>query len=167
MAFYFHKFISPPPPNFSPTHAATGLSLEPLYKCLNRTILFQLSRPINSVASQATVLDALHVITNNRNLVFGPGNHDTEFLGCLCFCLLQLTDDPETGYAKLKLICSHSACLYHNVIFGFLSFFNPIAYTFSTKWSISYGNKNVKFHLKMCQLAQFFECLNDIQRFCV
>ncbi|GFS12293.1 WD repeat and FYVE domain-containing protein 3 [Elysia marginata] len=81
---------------------STGLSLEPLYKCLNRTILFQLSRPINSIASQASVLDALHVITNNRNLVFGPGNHDTEFLGCLCFCLLQLTDDPETGAANLS-----------------------------------------------------------------
>ncbi|GFN82004.1 WD repeat and fyve domain-containing protein 3, partial [Plakobranchus ocellatus] len=81
---------------------STGLSLEPLYKCLNRTILFQLSRPINSVASQASVLDALHVLTNNRNLVFGPGNHDAEFLGCLCFCLLQLTEDPESSAANLS-----------------------------------------------------------------
>ncbi|XP_035824115.1 WD repeat and FYVE domain-containing protein 3 isoform X2 [Aplysia californica] len=81
---------------------STGISLEPLYKCLNRTVLFQLSRPIDSVASQASVLDALHVLTNNRNLVFGPGNHDNEFLGCLCYCLLQLTEDPETSGANLS-----------------------------------------------------------------
>lgn len=78
--------------------SATGISLDPIYKCLNRTILFQLSRPIDSLASQASVLDALHLLTNNRNLIFGPGNHDNEFLGCLCYCLLQLTEDPESRY---------------------------------------------------------------------
>ncbi|CAL1540510.1 unnamed protein product [Lymnaea stagnalis] len=81
---------------------STGISLDPIYKCMNRTILFQLSRPIDSVASQAGVLDALHVLTNNRTLVFGPGNHDNEFLGCLCYCLLQLTDDPESSGANLS-----------------------------------------------------------------
>ncbi|KAI8741991.1 WD repeat and FYVE domain-containing protein 3 isoform X1 [Biomphalaria glabrata] len=81
---------------------STGISLDPIYKCLNRTILFQLSRPIDSVASQAGVLEALHVLTSNRNLVFGPGNQDSEFLGCLCYCLLQLTVDPESSGANLN-----------------------------------------------------------------
>ncbi|XP_059163899.1 WD repeat and FYVE domain-containing protein 3-like isoform X2 [Physella acuta] len=81
---------------------STGISLDPIYKCLNRTILFQLSRPIDSLASQASVLDALHLLTNNRNLIFGPGNHDNEFLGCLCYCLLQLTEDPESSGANLS-----------------------------------------------------------------
>ena len=76
---------------------AFGLSLDSIYRCLNRTILFQLSRPVDSVAGQAGILEALHTLTNNRSLVFGPSNSDNEFLGCLCFCLLHLTDNPETG----------------------------------------------------------------------
>lgn len=78
--------------------AASGVSLDGIYKSLNRTVLFQLSRPIDSVASQAGVLEALHTLTNNRSLVFGPSNYDQEFFGCLCFCLLHLTEDPEIRY---------------------------------------------------------------------
>ncbi|KAK7508020.1 hypothetical protein BaRGS_00000985, partial [Batillaria attramentaria] len=81
---------------------SSGLSLDSIYKCLNRTILFQLSRPIDSVAGQTGVLDALHTLTNNRSLVFGPSNYDHEFFGCLCFCLLHLTDDPDTGGNSLN-----------------------------------------------------------------
>ncbi|XP_050392525.2 WD repeat and FYVE domain-containing protein 3 [Patella vulgata] len=81
---------------------SSGVSLDPIYKCLNRTILFQLSRPIDSVASQTGVLDSLHKLTSNRSLVFGPGNYDQEFLGCLCYCLLQLTEDPESSGANLS-----------------------------------------------------------------
>ena len=76
---------------------ASGVSLDLIYKSLNRTILYQLSRPLSNVASSTGVLDALHKLTNNRSLVFGPNNYDTEFLICLCYCLLQLTDDPERG----------------------------------------------------------------------
>lgn len=86
---------------FTKYFSATGVSLELIYKCLNRTVLFQLSRPIDSVSCQTSVLEALHVITNSRHLVFGPGNHDPEFLGCLCYCLLQLTEDPEA-----RLVCA-------------------------------------------------------------
>ncbi|XP_023930684.1 WD repeat and FYVE domain-containing protein 3 [Lingula anatina] len=72
---------------------ASGVSLDPIYKCLNRTILYHLSRPTYAVPAQMSVLDALHRLTSNRSLVFGPGNYDQEFIGCLCYCLLQLTDD--------------------------------------------------------------------------
>ena len=74
--------------------SASGLSLDVIYKCLNRAILYQLSRPMYHVSEQMNVLDALHQLTSNRSLVFGPGNYDQEFIGCLCYCLLQLTDDP-------------------------------------------------------------------------
>ncbi|KAK3103345.1 hypothetical protein FSP39_018631 [Pinctada imbricata] len=76
---------------------SSGVSLDLIYRSLNRTILFQLSRPIRNVAVQATVLEALHKLTNNRSLVFGPGNYDQDFLVCLCYCLLQLTGDPNTA----------------------------------------------------------------------
>ncbi|ESO89055.1 hypothetical protein LOTGIDRAFT_154132 [Lottia gigantea] len=58
--------------------------------------------PIDSVSSQTGVLDSLHKLTNNRNLVFGPGNYDQEFVGCLTYCLLQLTEDPESSGANLS-----------------------------------------------------------------
>ncbi|KAK2144407.1 hypothetical protein LSH36_759g01035 [Paralvinella palmiformis] len=74
---------------------ASGVSLDGIYKCLNRTILFQLSRPMYTVADHTNILEALHKLTENRTLIFGPGNFDQEFFGCLCYCLLQLTDDPH------------------------------------------------------------------------
>ncbi|XP_076854600.1 LOW QUALITY PROTEIN: WD repeat and FYVE domain-containing protein 3 [Brachyhypopomus gauderio] len=67
-----------------------GLSLDPIYHCLNRTILYQLSRPHRTVAQQVALLDSLRVLTVNRNLVLGPGNHDQEFVACLAHCFINL-----------------------------------------------------------------------------
>jgi WD repeat and FYVE domain-containing protein 3 len=77
-----------------PATVAT-VSTEGIYHCLNRTILYLLSRPTNAIAEQMSVLDTLHKITSHRNLVFGSGNHELEFFGCLTFCLLQLTSDVK------------------------------------------------------------------------
>ncbi|XP_063226772.1 WD repeat and FYVE domain-containing protein 3 isoform X2 [Bacillus rossius redtenbacheri] len=70
-------------------------SAEGLYHCLNRTILFLLSRRTDSIADQMIVLEALHKLTNHRGLVFGAGNHELDFIGCLTFCLIQLTTDGK------------------------------------------------------------------------
>ncbi|XP_066149954.1 WD repeat and FYVE domain-containing protein 3 [Euwallacea fornicatus] len=70
-----------------------NLSLEGLHHCLNRTILFLLSRNTDSIADQMSVLEALHKLTTNRLIVFGAGNHELDFIGCLTYCLLQLTAD--------------------------------------------------------------------------
>lgn len=43
-----------------------NFSLECLYHCLNRCILFLLSRPTDSIADQMSVLEALHKLTTNR-----------------------------------------------------------------------------------------------------
>ena len=48
------------------------------------------------------VLDSLHQLTHNRNLVFGPGNYEQEFIGCLCHCLLQLSEDIESSQNKKR-----------------------------------------------------------------
>ncbi|KAB0793199.1 hypothetical protein PPYR_12819 [Photinus pyralis] len=78
-----------------------NFSLECLYHCLNRCILFLLSRPTNSIADQMSVLEALHKLTTNRLIVFGAGNHELDFIGCLTYCLLQLTADM-----KIMLDCN-------------------------------------------------------------
>ncbi|XP_073985786.1 WD repeat and FYVE domain containing 3 bchs [Rhodnius prolixus] len=66
-----------------------------LYHCLNRTILYLLSRGTDTIADQMSVLEALHKLTNNRSLIFGAGNHELEFIGCLTYCLLQLTSEMK------------------------------------------------------------------------
>lgn len=68
-----------------------SLSLDNIYRCLNRCILYLLSRPADTISEQMSLLEALHKLTNHRSLIFGSGNHDLEFIGCLCYCLLQLT----------------------------------------------------------------------------
>ncbi|XP_050525205.1 WD repeat and FYVE domain-containing protein 3 isoform X2 [Daktulosphaira vitifoliae] len=72
-----------------------SVSMEGFYHCLNRTTLFLLSRNTDSIASQMPVLEALHKLTTNRTLVFGSGNHELDFIGCLIYCLLQLTSDMK------------------------------------------------------------------------
>ncbi|KAL1139731.1 hypothetical protein AAG570_006709 [Ranatra chinensis] len=67
--------------------------LEALYHCLNRTILYLLSRGTDTIPDQMSVLEALHKLTNHRGLVFGAGNHELDFIGCLTYCLLHLTCD--------------------------------------------------------------------------
>ncbi|XP_063105438.1 WD repeat and FYVE domain-containing protein 3 isoform X6 [Cavia porcellus] len=67
-----------------------GLSLDAVYHCLNRTILYQFSRAHKTVPQQVALLDSLRVLTVNRNLVLGPGNHDQEFISCLAHCLMNL-----------------------------------------------------------------------------
>ncbi|XP_014261988.1 WD repeat and FYVE domain-containing protein 3 isoform X2 [Cimex lectularius] len=68
---------------------------ETLYHCLNRSILFLLSRGTDTIADQMSVLEALHKLTNNRGLIFGAGNHELEFIGCLTYCLLQLISEMK------------------------------------------------------------------------
>uniref|UniRef100_T1GN58 Alfy-like armadillo-like repeat domain-containing protein n=1 Tax=Megaselia scalaris TaxID=36166 RepID=T1GN58_MEGSC len=74
---------------------SSALSLEQLHHSLNRTILYLLSRPTETITEQMSVLEALHKIITNRLLVFGAGNHELEFIGCLTYCLMQLTADMK------------------------------------------------------------------------
>ncbi|XP_053559369.1 WD repeat and FYVE domain-containing protein 3 isoform X2 [Bombina bombina] len=76
-----------------------GLSLEAIYNCLNRTILYQFSRAHKTVPQQVALLDSLRVLTVNRNLILGPGNHDQEFIACLAHCLINLyTGSSPDGF---------------------------------------------------------------------
>ncbi|XP_055601256.1 WD repeat and FYVE domain-containing protein 3 [Uranotaenia lowii] len=67
------------------------LSLDQLYHSLNRCILYQLSRTTVTVPDQMMIMETLHKLTTNRLIIFGAGNHELEFIGCLTYCLMQLT----------------------------------------------------------------------------
>ncbi|XP_029333894.1 WD repeat and FYVE domain-containing protein 3 isoform X5 [Mus caroli] len=75
-----------------------GLSLDAVYHCLNRTILYQFSRAHKTVPQQVALLDSLRVLTVNRNLILGPGNHDQEFISCLAHCLINLHAGSVEGF---------------------------------------------------------------------
>ncbi|XP_058460935.1 WD repeat and FYVE domain-containing protein 3 isoform X2 [Malaya genurostris] len=68
----------------------SALSLDQLYHSMNRCILYLLSRSTETVSEQMVVLETLHKLTTNRLIIFGAGNHELEFLGCLLYCLMQL-----------------------------------------------------------------------------
>ncbi|CAF3021227.1 unnamed protein product [Rotaria sp. Silwood2] len=51
---------------------------------------------IDSIGDQMIVLDALHRLANNRQLIFSDLNQDAEFFGCLCYCLIILIDETGT-----------------------------------------------------------------------
>ncbi|XP_035909234.1 WD repeat and FYVE domain-containing protein 3 isoform X2 [Anopheles stephensi] len=74
--------------NASGTNLASASSLDSLYRSLNRCILYLLAYPAPPM--NATLVDVLQNLMNNRLLVFGAGNHDPDFIGCLTYCILQL-----------------------------------------------------------------------------
>ncbi|XP_053688917.1 WD repeat and FYVE domain-containing protein 3 isoform X2 [Sabethes cyaneus] len=77
---------------------STALSLDQLYHSLNRCILYLISRSTDSVSDQMMVMEALHKLTTNRLIIFGAGNHELEFIGCLAYCLMQLTANEKIAY---------------------------------------------------------------------
>lgn len=81
---------------------SSALTLEQLHHSLNRSILYLLSRSTETIAEQMGVLEILHKIITHRLLIFGAGNHELDFIGCLTYCLLQLTSD-------LKIVLEPSA----------------------------------------------------------
>uniref|UniRef100_A0A182YPS5 DUF4704 domain-containing protein n=1 Tax=Anopheles stephensi TaxID=30069 RepID=A0A182YPS5_ANOST len=74
--------------NASGTNLASASSLDSLYRSLNRCILYLLAYPAPPM--NASLVDVLQNLMNNRLLVFGAGNHDPDFIGCLTYCILQL-----------------------------------------------------------------------------
>ena len=56
---------------------------------------------------QVVVLDVLHKLVDNRNLIFCAGNHEPEFFASLTFCLMQLTSGqkiPTEGKNEILVV---------------------------------------------------------------
>uniref|UniRef100_A0A182NVL5 WD repeat and FYVE domain-containing protein 3 n=1 Tax=Anopheles dirus TaxID=7168 RepID=A0A182NVL5_9DIPT len=70
------------------SNVASTSSLESLYRSMNRCILYLLAYP--PVPADETLVEVLQKLMKNRLLVFGAGNQDPDFIGCLTYCLLQL-----------------------------------------------------------------------------
>lgn len=69
--------------------STTLQQLELVYRCLNRTSLFLLSRPVQH-QKMNVALDVLHWLVTQRNVMFASANADKVFFGCLCYLLIQV-----------------------------------------------------------------------------
>ncbi|XP_048589940.1 WD repeat and FYVE domain-containing protein 3-like [Nematostella vectensis] len=88
--------------NFSTSviEAVKGQSvpLESIYHSLNRTILYQLSRPLARLTDQTSLLEFLHILTTNNKLVFAPCNNEPEFIAGLCHWLLVMGTQKSRSF---------------------------------------------------------------------
>ncbi|XP_035753252.1 WD repeat- and FYVE domain-containing protein 4 [Egretta garzetta] len=89
--------------------------LSALYSCLNRAILYCLSRPQQSLSEQFNVLNTLYVLQEQWDVIFATYNSNNNFIICLMYCLCQLNSgsSPE-GFgvdAKPKLASHHQIFL--------------------------------------------------------
>lgn len=64
--------------------------LSTLYSCLNRAILYCLSRPQQSLSEQFNVLNTLNVLQEQWDIIFATYNSNNNFVICLMYCLCQL-----------------------------------------------------------------------------
>jgi hypothetical protein len=83
------------------------VSVEQLTNSMNRTLLYQLSRPSHSLTEQLETLDVLHKMSKMKQLILGTsaGNaasaasatysYQAEFFACVTHCLLQITQKSE------------------------------------------------------------------------
>uniref|UniRef100_T1KMA3 WD repeat and FYVE domain-containing protein 3 n=1 Tax=Tetranychus urticae TaxID=32264 RepID=T1KMA3_TETUR len=67
-----------------------------LYRSINRTVLFLLSRPVETIPDRMTMLESLQRVHNYRRIILvAPNNSDSSFFACLTYCLLQLIDEEK------------------------------------------------------------------------
>ncbi|KAK0399841.1 hypothetical protein QR680_003241 [Steinernema hermaphroditum] len=68
---------------------------ESMYNSISRVVLFLLSRPIDSVTVQMSVLDTLTECVQNQRIVFNPNFNDPLFYGSLVHLIFMLSVTPD------------------------------------------------------------------------
>lgn len=77
--------------NLKKKNVSTSVSNEQLINALNRVLLYQLSRPAESLVDQVNMLEVLHKMTSLKAMIFSQTNFQAEFFACVTHCLLILT----------------------------------------------------------------------------
>ena len=86
--------------NLKKKNLSSNVSNEQLINSVNRVLLYQLSRPAESLVDQVNMLEVLHKMTSLKTLIFSQTNFQAEFFACVTHCLLILTlrdDDQSTS----------------------------------------------------------------------
>jgi hypothetical protein len=95
--------LSPPTTaNTKSSKSSTIMSeLNLLYKSLNRTVLYLLSRPLETISDRMSMLEVLQRVHTHRQLILiSQCNTDSEFYVCLTYCLLQLIDEAKISLSS-------------------------------------------------------------------
>uniref|UniRef100_A0A1I7VIR8 WD repeat and FYVE domain-containing protein 3 n=1 Tax=Loa loa TaxID=7209 RepID=A0A1I7VIR8_LOALO len=72
-----------------------SVSYDSLMQSLDRTILYLLSRPIDNVTVQMSILNTLSEIILHRNVILSPTHNDPLFFGSLTHLLFMLSVTPD------------------------------------------------------------------------
>ncbi|RWS13484.1 WD repeat and FYVE domain-containing protein 3-like protein [Dinothrombium tinctorium] len=84
----------PNPLNNSSNKSFNELNL--IYKSLNRTVLYLLSRPLETISDRMAMLEVLQKIHSARQLILiSACNSESNFFVCMTYCLLQLIDEAK------------------------------------------------------------------------
>ncbi|KAH9280985.1 WD repeat and FYVE domain-containing protein 3 [Echinococcus granulosus] len=108
----FTQSASTSPP--SPADPSLALSRASLYRSLNRSVLFQLSRPVLKQRDQKLAISMLQILLSDdsplNSFIFSSFNSaDTEFPVCLAHLLIQHVQRNHQGWVNLDLQESSSA----------------------------------------------------------
>ncbi|CAD5124378.1 unnamed protein product [Dimorphilus gyrociliatus] len=76
---------------------SSGMSLDGIYKSLNRCVLYELSRSVESEESRERMTESLHRVLVNKSMLLGPVNCDFESILCFFYCVLELIIHPDVG----------------------------------------------------------------------
>ncbi|KAK3573074.1 hypothetical protein QTP86_012277 [Hemibagrus guttatus] len=71
-------------------HPQREASVSVLYKSLNRTVLYFLSRPRQTPAEKEFILRTLHVLQQHWDIIMATYNASVHFISCLLHCLLLI-----------------------------------------------------------------------------
>ncbi|KAG7334069.1 hypothetical protein KOW79_002476 [Hemibagrus wyckioides] len=71
-------------------HPQREASVSVLYKSLNRTVLYFLSRPRHTPAEKELILRTLHVLQQHWDIIMATYNASVHFISCLLHCLLLI-----------------------------------------------------------------------------
>ena len=138
------------------------ISLEGIYRSLNRTVLYLLSKQCGTAQLTAGSdrpqrgghNNAIHILDQliaNRSLLFGRENTEIEFFGCLTFCLINLAEGTlvplqkgNISLTKLELSNQdqHKLKLVANKVWEDLFFNKKSAIEEVSKVSFPYSNRS-------------------------
>jgi hypothetical protein len=145
---------------------AYGYSNEQLISSMNRTLLYQLSRPSDNLTEQVCMLDVLHKIIMLKSLVFAQNNQQPEFFACVAHCLLVITssDDPDSEFNGVKPGFQSKTQWYTNSMFNetLISVNNSTSFDEKSnngKLLLTSAAQRVWLELYLSKKSQLEECL--------
>lgn len=97
-------------------HPQREASVSVLYKSLNRTVLYFLSRPRHTPAEKELILRTLHVLQQHWDIIMATYNASVHFISCLLHCLLLIRSGRLSHFYASLLIADNQQQILANKI---------------------------------------------------